>query len=92
MIGPLSDSTAIVTGASRGIGRAIALRLAEAGANVALWARDSNALRGVAAEITANAANVDLTSAAASLKTAAAAEASAGTAYHDAEREGFPKS
>lgn len=54
MIGPLSDSTAIVTGASRGIGRAIAIRLAEAGANVALWARDSNALRAVAAEITAN--------------------------------------
>ena len=54
MIGPLSDSTAIVTGASRGIGRAIALRLAEAGAEVALWARDSAALRKVAAEITAN--------------------------------------
>lgn len=54
MIGPLSDSTAIVTGASRGIGRAIALRLAEAGAEVALWARDMAALRKVAAEITAN--------------------------------------
>jgi NAD(P)-dependent dehydrogenase (short-subunit alcohol dehydrogenase family) len=54
VIGPLSDSTAIVTGASRGIGRAIALRLAEAGAEVALWARDSAALRKVAAEITAN--------------------------------------
>lgn len=54
MIGPLSDSTAIVTGASRGIGRAIALRLAEAGAEVALWARDSAALRQVASEITAN--------------------------------------
>ena len=54
MIGPLSDSTAIVTGASRGIGRAIAIRLAEAGAEVALWARDAAALRKVAAEITAN--------------------------------------
>jgi 3-oxoacyl-[acyl-carrier protein] reductase len=42
-----------VTGASRGIGRAIALRLAEAGAEVALWARDGNALREVATEISA---------------------------------------
>jgi 3-oxoacyl-[acyl-carrier protein] reductase len=41
-----------VTGASRGIGRAIALRLAEAGAEVALWARDAAALRSVAGEIT----------------------------------------
>src|SRR5262249_34352771 len=37
----------------RGIGRAIALRLAEAGAEVALWARDMAALRSVAAEVTA---------------------------------------
>ncbi|NJM53903.1 MAG: SDR family NAD(P)-dependent oxidoreductase [Blastocatellia bacterium] len=32
----LNGKTAIVTGASRGIGRATALRLAEAGANVAV--------------------------------------------------------
>ena len=51
--GPLAGSTAVVTGASRGIGRAIALRLAEAGAEVALWARDSTALRMVASEIAA---------------------------------------
>lgn len=50
---PLAGSTAVVTGASRGIGRAIALRLAEAGAEIAMWARDSTAMRGVAAEIAA---------------------------------------
>lgn len=53
MTAPLAGTTAIVTGASRGIGRAIALRLAGAGAEVALWARDGGALREVAAEITA---------------------------------------
>jgi NAD(P)-dependent dehydrogenase (short-subunit alcohol dehydrogenase family) len=45
--------TAVVTGASRGIGRAIALRLAAAGAEVALWARDAERLQAVAAEIAA---------------------------------------
>jgi len=45
--------TAVVTGASRGIGRAIALRLAAAGDEVALWARDGAALAGVVAEIAA---------------------------------------
>lgn len=49
----LAGTTAVVTGASRGIGRAIALGLAGAGAEVALWARDAEALRGVAAEIAA---------------------------------------
>ena len=49
----LAGTTAIVTGASRGIGRAIALRLASAGAELALWARDKAALDGVAAEIAA---------------------------------------
>jgi NAD(P)-dependent dehydrogenase (short-subunit alcohol dehydrogenase family) len=48
---PLAGTTAVVTGASRGIGRAIALTLAGAGAEVALWARDDDALREVAAEI-----------------------------------------
>jgi len=48
----LFGTTAIVTGASRGIGRAIALRLAAAGAEVALWARDKQALDEVAEEIT----------------------------------------
>ena len=45
------QGTAVVTGASRGIGRAIALRLAAAGAEVALWARSMDQLRAVAAEI-----------------------------------------
>src|SRR6185369_17043652 len=36
---------------SRGIGRAIALRLAQAGAEVALWARDQTTLRQVSTEI-----------------------------------------
>ncbi|HLL20802.1 MAG TPA: SDR family NAD(P)-dependent oxidoreductase [Kofleriaceae bacterium] len=49
----LAGGTAVVTGASRGIGRAIALRLADAGAAIALWARSTDALRDVAAEISA---------------------------------------
>lgn len=50
---PLAGGTAVVTGASRGIGRAIALRLAAAGADVALWARDGAALHAVREEIAA---------------------------------------
>ncbi|HEY6035192.1 MAG TPA: SDR family oxidoreductase [Kofleriaceae bacterium] len=42
-----------MTGASRGIGRAIARRLADAGADLALWARDRAALEAVATEIAA---------------------------------------
>ncbi len=49
----MSAVVALVTGASRGIGRAIALRLAAAGDHVALWARDGAALAQVADEITA---------------------------------------
>jgi NAD(P)-dependent dehydrogenase (short-subunit alcohol dehydrogenase family) len=48
---PLAGGTAVITGASRGIGRAIALRFAEAGADVALWARDAAALQRVADEV-----------------------------------------
>ena len=47
----LAGKCAIVTGASRGIGRAIALRLAREGASVVLAARDTNALSQAAAEI-----------------------------------------
>src|SRR5690348_8220506 len=46
----LSGKTAIVTGASRGIGRAIALRLAQDGAHVILTARDADALAAAASE------------------------------------------
>jgi 2-deoxy-D-gluconate 3-dehydrogenase len=46
----LTGRTALVTGASRGIGRALALGLAAAGADVALSARDEEALQQVAKE------------------------------------------
>jgi NAD(P)-dependent dehydrogenase (short-subunit alcohol dehydrogenase family) len=49
----LSEKIAIVTGASRGIGRAIALRLAREGAKVVLTARDQGLLESAAAEIQA---------------------------------------
>jgi NAD(P)-dependent dehydrogenase (short-subunit alcohol dehydrogenase family) len=47
----LQGKTSIVTGASRGIGRAIALRLAAAGSSVVLCARDQALLDAAAAEI-----------------------------------------
>ncbi len=48
----LRGKKALVTGASRGIGRAIALELARAGADQVLLARDAAALEKLAAEIT----------------------------------------
>jgi NAD(P)-dependent dehydrogenase (short-subunit alcohol dehydrogenase family) len=47
----VEGQVALVTGAARGLGRAIALALAAAGADVALGLRDVNADGGVAAEI-----------------------------------------
>jgi 3-oxoacyl-[acyl-carrier protein] reductase len=49
----LKDKTALVTGASQGIGRATALALAGAGARVALAARSEAKLAALAAEIAA---------------------------------------
>jgi NAD(P)-dependent dehydrogenase (short-subunit alcohol dehydrogenase family) len=50
----LEGKVAIVTGATSGIGRATALRFAEAGASVALVGRNAQALSGVAGEIKLN--------------------------------------
>ncbi len=50
----LEDKVAIVTGAGRGIGRATALALAEAGAIVVLAARSEGEISGVANEIKQN--------------------------------------
>ncbi|MDQ3878411.1 MAG: SDR family oxidoreductase, partial [Actinomycetota bacterium] len=50
---PLSDRIAVVTGASRGIGRAIAIGFAEAGADVAIAARSEDDLETLAKEIDA---------------------------------------
>jgi 2-deoxy-D-gluconate 3-dehydrogenase len=47
----LEDRVAIVTGASRGIGRAIAIAFAEAGADLAILARSEDGLQETAAEI-----------------------------------------
>jgi 3-oxoacyl-[acyl-carrier protein] reductase len=49
----LAGRIALVTGASQGIGKAAVLRLAQAGASVALAARNEEKLAEVAAEITA---------------------------------------
>jgi len=50
----LTHQVAVVTGAGRGIGRAIAIALADAGARVILAARTRDEIEAVAAEITAS--------------------------------------
>jgi NADP-dependent 3-hydroxy acid dehydrogenase YdfG len=52
--GVLTGKTALVTGASSGIGRSTALALAEAGASVALVARRAERLKDLAAQIEAD--------------------------------------
>ena len=56
---PLGGKIAIVTGASRGIGRAIALRLAQDGATLVLASRTEVDLAKVAAEIKSGGGNGD---------------------------------
>ena len=55
---PLSGSVALVTGGSRGIGRAIALRLGALGSSVAICARDASALKEVSSELESRAPRV----------------------------------
>ena len=47
----LSGKTALITGASRGLGKAMAVALSQAGATIALVSRDANKLRDVQNEI-----------------------------------------
>ena len=55
----LDGQHAIVTGAGRGIGRAAALALAEAGANLTLFARSQEELEAVAGEARNRGAHAD---------------------------------
>jgi short-subunit dehydrogenase len=54
----ISGKTVVVTGASSGIGRGTAVRLAELGANVVVAARRADVLNDLAAEITADGGSV----------------------------------
>lgn len=54
----LSGRVAVITGASKGLGRAMALALAEAGADLALLSRNAAQLESVAAEVGATGVSV----------------------------------
>ena len=56
----LSDQTALVTGASRGIGRTIAQSLARAGADVVLMGRDQTSLEILAQELIGEGATAEI--------------------------------
>lgn len=60
MTTPLSNRVAVVTGASRGIGRAAALALAEAGAHIVALARTQGALESLDDEIRARGSSATL--------------------------------
>lgn len=78
--GALRGRTALVTGASRGIGEATARALAAAGARVAVVARSGDPLRALAREIDAVAVPADLASAEAVEEMAAAVRSAFGGA------------
>ncbi|CAG1003154.1 partial Rhamnolipids biosynthesis 3-oxoacyl-[acyl-carrier-protein] reductase, partial [Gammaproteobacteria bacterium] len=47
----LKGKTALITGGSRGIGRNVAVCLAQAGADIVLWGRDRKALAETVTEV-----------------------------------------
>jgi NAD(P)-dependent dehydrogenase (short-subunit alcohol dehydrogenase family) len=77
--GPLAGRSALVTGASRGIGLAVALRLARDGARLAVVARGEGALLRVAGETGAVAVQGDLANAAGAADVARRVEEAIGT-------------